>query len=195
MKNFVDKSRALMQGHILIRDKETKEVIVNKRNAIHYENMSVALARSLAHNDNGPLYQMSFGNGASNINGLGVITYLPPNVVGTSADLYNETYSEVIDANRGAPSDNTVEIVHQSGALFTDIVINVTLGFGEPAGASAFDDATSSNGEYIFDELGLKAYDVDPDNRLLLTHVVFNPVQKSLNRVIEVLYTLRLQMC
>lgn len=195
MEQIIDKSKAMMQGHILIRDKETKEEIINKRNAIHFENMSVALARALANKDNGPLFQMSFGNGASNINGLGIITYLPPNTVGQTADLYNETYSEIIDSNRGAPVDNTIEIVHQSGALFTDIVINVTLGFGEPAGQSAFDDANNSNGEFIFDEIGLKSYALDENDRLLLTHVIFNPVQKSLNRVIEVLYTLRIQMC
>lgn len=195
MEHIIDKSNALMHGHILIRDAETKEVIVNKRNAIHFENMSVSLARSLANKDNGPLFEMSFGNGASNINGLGIITYLPPNVVGQTADLYNETFSSIIDENRGAPIDNGMEIIHQSGALFTDIVITVTLGFGEPAGQEVSDDASDSNGEFIFDELGLKSFDLDPTKRLLLTHVIFNPVQKSLNRTIEVQYTLRIQMC
>jgi len=194
MEHIIDKSNALMQGHIIIRDAVTKEEIVNKRNAIHFENMSVSLIRSLANKDNGPLFEMSFGNGASNINGLGIITYLPPNVIGQTADLYNETYSSIIDDTRGAPVDNTLTVVHQSGALFTDIVISVTLGFGEPNGQDVSDAASNSNGQFVFDELGLKSFDLDPTKRLLLTHVIFNPVQKSLNRSIEVLYTLRLQM-
>ena len=43
-----DKSGILIEGHIKIFDPENQQVFVNKRNAIHYENMSVALARSVA---------------------------------------------------------------------------------------------------------------------------------------------------
>ena len=43
-----DHSGVMMQGHIKIWDPESGEVIVDKRNAIHYENMSIALANSLA---------------------------------------------------------------------------------------------------------------------------------------------------
>ena len=39
---------ASIQGHIRIFDPTTQEVFVDKRNAIHYENMSIALAQSLA---------------------------------------------------------------------------------------------------------------------------------------------------
>ena len=43
-----DNTGVMMTGHIKIFDPETGEVIVDKRNAIHYENMSQALANSLA---------------------------------------------------------------------------------------------------------------------------------------------------
>ena len=37
-----------IEGHLKIFDPTTDEVFVNKRNAIHYENMSIALANSVA---------------------------------------------------------------------------------------------------------------------------------------------------
>jgi hypothetical protein len=40
--------------------------------------------------------------------------------------------------------------------------------------------------------LGLQSYDPH-GNPLLLTHVIFHPVQKSLNRLVQVDYTVRIQ--
>ena len=48
-----DNTGVMMTGHIKIFDPETGEVIVDKRNAIHYENMSQALANSLANKSTG----------------------------------------------------------------------------------------------------------------------------------------------
>jgi hypothetical protein len=183
-----------MEGHVLITDKETGEVLVDKYNAIHNENMSIAIAKSLANKSDGPIYSMFFGNGGATVNGLGIITYLPPNTTGTAANLYNPTYYEVVDETRLAPDGNTMVVNHIQNALFSDIVITVELGFGEPAGQSSFDDATSMEQEFVFDEIGLKTFDVDPNAGLLLSHVIFHPVQKSLNRSIEVTYTIRIQM-
>ena len=185
----------LVTGHVLIKDPETNEVLVNKRNAIHQENMSVALAKSLAHKSDGPIYTMFFGNGGTTVNGLGVVTFLPPNTVGATANLYNPTYFEIVDDNLSAPPENGMVVTHTQNALFSDIIITTVLGFGEPAGQSSFDDATDMEQEFIFDEIGLKAFDSDPNSGPLLTHVIFHPVQKSLNRSIEIQYTLRIQMC
>ena len=46
--NFKEQNGVLLQGHIKIHNPETGEIFVDKRNAIHYENMSLALADSLA---------------------------------------------------------------------------------------------------------------------------------------------------
>jgi hypothetical protein len=72
------------------------------------------------------------------------------------------------------------------------------LDYGEPADQAAFDNSQSLNGDYVFDELGLKARSLDGSEGLvttglLLTHVVFHPVQKSLNRLIQIDYTVRIQ--
>ncbi len=190
-----DKGNTTVTGHVLIKDKNTDEILVDKRNAVHFENMSLALARSLANVEEGPIYTMAFGNGGSSINGLGIVTYLPPNTVGQNADLYNQTYYEIVDQNRLGPADNSIAVTHQPNALFTDLVITCVLGFGEPSGQEAFDDATDTNSDFVFDEIGLKTYNVNPEDGLLLTHVIFNPIQKSLNRTIEIVYTLRIQMC
>jgi hypothetical protein len=66
------------------------------------------------------------------------------------------------------------------------------LDYGEPTGQEAFDNTTNNNSDFVFDELGLKSYSATGQSRLL-THVIFHPVQKSLNRLIQVDYTVRIQ--
>jgi len=48
------------------------------------------------------------------------------------------------------------------------------------------------NGNFVFDELGLVSYTPSGTGKLL-THVVFHPVQKSLNRLLQIDYTIRVQ--
>jgi len=185
----------LVQGHIKIFDPTSQEVYVNKRNAIHYENMSIALAESLANAGEGFIYEMSFGNGGTNIDPTGIITYLTPNSTGTNAALYNQTYTKVVDdssVNNTDPTRNKIETRHLSGTNYTDILVSCLLDYGEPDGQQAFDTASNTNDVYVFDELGLKSYSPDGTGRLI-THVIFHPVQKSLNRLIQIDYTVRVQ--
>jgi len=193
-----DKSGVFMQGHIKIWDPETGEIIVDKRNAIHYENMSSALANSLANKSTGFVHEMAFGNGGATVDTTGVITYLTPNSTGTNATLYNQTYYKVVDDNSSTNKDssrNKMEVRHTAGNKYTDIVVTCTLDYGEPTGQAAFDNTTNFDGDYVFDELGLKSWEGTEDGATnkLLTHVIFHPVQKSLNRLIQIDYTLRVQ--
>lgn len=186
-----------IQGHIKIYDPISKEVFVNKRNAIHYENFSIALAQSIANQGEGFIAEMAFGNGGTRVDSTGIITYLTPNNVGSGASLYNQTYYKVVDAKSEYsldPARNYMETRHIAGVPYTDVMVSCLLDFGEPAGQSAFDNATSTEGDYVFDELGLKAFNPEgPNTGMLLTHVIFHPVQKSLNRMIQVDYTIRIQ--
>lgn len=186
-----------IEGHIKIHNPESGEIFVNKRNAIHYENISIALAQSLANSGQGFIYKMAFGNGGTAIDPTGIITYLTPNSSGSGASLYNETYSKVIDdrsSNNVDPTRNFIETRHVTGTNYTDVFATCLLDYGEPSGQQAFDNTNDLNSLYVFDELGLKSYSSTGDaTSLLLTHVIFHPVQKSLNRLIQIDYTVRIQ--
>ena len=183
------------EGHIKIFDPQNGEVFIDKRNAIHYENMSVAMVQSLGNQGLGTIYEMSFGTGGTVVDPTGLITYLTPNTVGVNSSLYNQTYTKVVDQNSPPnldPVRNKMEIRHVSGATYSDILISCLLDYGEPTDQEAFDNSVDLSGNFIFDELGLKSYNPNGDGKLL-THVVFHPVQKSLNRLLQIDYTIRVQ--
>ena len=185
-----------MEGHIRIFDPESGEDSVNKRNAIHYENMSEALALSVANNTTGFMHEMAFGNGGTSVDPTGVITYLPANSTGSNAALYNQTYYKVVDSNSSLNTDagrNKLTVSHVAGNTYTDIIVSCLLDYGEPSGQAAFDNTSNFNDTYTFDELGLKSWVGTVNTGKLLTHVIFHPVQKSLNRLIQIDYTIRIQ--
>jgi len=193
--NFNEQNGVLLQGHIKIHDPDSGKIFVDKRNAIHYENMSLALADSLAIQGEGFVNSMVFGNGGTSVDPTGIITYLSPNSTGTNASLYSQTYTKIIDdnsVNNTDPTRNKLETRHVSGTNYTDILATCLLDYGEPSGQDAIDNATGSESLYVFDELGLVSYAKSGTGRLL-THVVFHPVQKSLNRLIQIDYTVRVQ--
>jgi hypothetical protein len=185
-----------IEGFVKIHDPNTGEVLLDKKNAIHYENISLAMAQTLSDRNIGYIYQMAFGNGGSSVDPTGVITYLPPNTTGQNADLYNQTYAKVVDDNSAAntdPQNNKMLPLHTSGNVYSDILVTCLLDYGEPPEQQAFDNSTNFNGEFVFDELGLKTWNGSVNDLRLITHVIFHPVQKSLNRQIQIDYTLRIQ--
>lgn len=189
-----------IEGFLKVYDPNNGEVFVDKHNAINYENMSEAIADTLSSRGYGQIYQMAFGNGGASVDNTGIITYLPPNTTGQNAALYNQTYSKIVDDNSVFnldPTRNKMTVNHTTGKVYTDILVQCLLDYGEPAGQAAFDNSTQTDGSYIFDELGLLAnYGTDSDGNVitrLLTHVIFHPVQKSLNRQIQIDYTVRIQ--
>jgi len=185
-----------VEGFVKITDATTGEILVDKKNAIHYENFSEALAWGVSNKGEKTIYEMHFGNGGTSIDPTGVIAYLPPNSTGQNADLYSPTYYKSIDntslANNN-PLNNKIEIRHTPGTVYTDILVSCLLDYGEPDDQAAFDNSQNLSGQYVFDELGLKGYVPGlPGTGKLLTHVIFHPVQKSLNRLIQIDYTVRI---
>jgi len=198
-----DKNNTMVQGHIVIKDAITGEVFIDKPNAIHYENMSEALAQSLGNKSTGFVTNMVFGNGATAVDSTGVITYLPPNTYGQNASLYSQTYSKIVDDTNVLNTDpirNYIEIRHTPGLIYTDVFVTCLLDYAEPSeqrqaggvivagGQQAFDNSATMQGTFVFDELGLQS-----NSGKLLTHVIFHPVQKALNRLIQIDYTVRVQ--
>jgi hypothetical protein len=189
-----------VEGFIKIYDPNNGEIFVDKKNAINYETMSIAIADTLSSRGYGEIYEMAFGNGGASVSDTGVITYLPPNVTGQNAALYNQTYAKIVDDTSVFnldPTRNKMTVTHTTGKYYTDILVQCLLDYGEPAGQAAFDNSTQTDSSYIFDELGLLAnYGTDSSGAVitrLLTHVIFHPVQKSLNRQIQIDYTVRIQ--
>jgi hypothetical protein len=188
-----------MEGFVSIKDAETGEVILDKKNAIHYENMSHCIALTMSHQGYGHIHKLVFGNGASTVTGTGAISYFPPNTTGSEAGLYNMTYdAKVVDANsvlNSYPERNYVEVSHVENQTYTDLIVHCFLDYSEPNGQEAFDDSADNEGNFVFDEIGLVSYPKNGEGPgKLLTHCIFHPLQKSLNRSFEIKYTVRIYM-
>lgn len=194
MKNTIDLS---VKGFLKIYDPVSGEIYVDKHNAIHFENLSEALANSLANKGTHFIREMHFGNGGTSVDGTGLVNYLPPNVNSQTSDLYSPNFFKYVDDSDQANTDprrNGMSVRHIPGTVYSDVLVTCLLDYGDPGGQLAFDNATSLTSPFVFDELGLKGFsEAGPGTGKLLTHVVFHPIQKSLNRLIQIDYTIRIQ--
>jgi len=181
------KTNFKLEGHVLIQDQDGN-VILDKRNAIHPQNMTLVVARSLARMDNGYIFKMAFGNGGTFLNASSELVYKTPNIIGVSADLYNRTYEVQVDElTAGTPTANSVTAVPSPAPALTSlIIVKAQLSASEPLGQAVSDGITTDpEADFVFDELGL----LSPDG-LLLTHLVFNPMEKTANRAWLITYVI-----
>jgi hypothetical protein len=188
----MDNANLKIEGHVIIKDPDSGEVFVNKRNAIHPENMSLAIASSLGITPDvagmgGFISEMVFGSGGVVVGPTGNIIYNTPNVANAYDTLFNETFLKQVSFQQSVDPANNIVVTHAGTTAYSDIVITATLGYGEPATQSAIDSATNQTGNYVFDEIGLRS-----QTGSLLTHLIFHPIQKSANRIIQVIYTVRI---
>lgn len=190
---MIDSTNINIDGHVKIWDPKTQEIFVSEHNAINPETMTLIIATMLQGNNNSYVYEMHFGNGGLIIDETGNITYndVTDNLsTGLQAGLYNPTYFKVVDvadtANNSDGINNNVVVNHITGLNYTDLVVTCTIEEDEPE---------DGLGDYIFNELGLKSRGSNGKNSgYLLSHIVFDPVQKSANRVIQIVYTLRIRL-
>ena len=191
MKQIVDDNAMLgIDGHVLIRDIDTGEVLLNKHNAINFYNMSIALASLLAKKDDGEdgsfnIATLALGNGGTVIDGSGNVFYKAPNVGTISSTLYAETFSKDVQPDPQDVKNETIVVTH-AGQVYSDTVVTATLLYAEPVLQNEIDNSNGS-GDYVFDEMTLKTA-----SGKCLTHLIFHPIEKSANRQLEIIYTIRI---
>ena len=179
-------------GHVKITDLTSNEVLIDRYNAVNAETMSIIIATMLEGNNSKYLYELHFGNGGTVIADNGQITYkdVEENLkLGTVADLYNPLYYKVFDNNDVDNNDddtrNYATVTHTDGLVYSDVIITCTLEETQP----------ETDGIITFDEIGIKSRGINGLNTgYLLTHLVFEPVEKTAGRVIQVVYTLRVSL-
>lgn len=161
----------LVQGHVLLKEHEFIEVdgvkmlsegtvLLDKTNAVHPQNMARLFGRALANEDNAFIKTIAFGNGGTQVDVTGDITYNTPRdglQLGDGeweARLYHETYREIVDdsdinigdGDGASPGDDPDSIEHVSGpgvrsienllsgSTVTSVIVSATLNPFEPSG-------------------------------------------------------------
>lgn len=195
MKTLNETSVVNVEGHVIIRDVDTNETLLNKYNAINFQNFALALANSLANKtdvngNSSVISKLAFGFGGSTIDASGNITYKEAKVAGGSGALYNASLD---NANGGVHLQVPITehtVMDAANEPYTDLACKVILDYNYPADTSNLDTASNyeTAGEFVFDEIALVT-----ESGNFLTHLIFHPIQKSKNRKLEILYTLRIR--
>lgn len=163
-----------VKGHVKITD-DLGNVLLDKNNAIHPQNMARVIARALANENNFYIHRIAFGNGGTIVDAAGQITYKTPNdgqvpdVAEWKSSLYNETYSEIIDersvligSGPGTSPQNDPSsgpgVRSEEHGLISKVIIECVLNPFEPTGQTSTDVLSPIEGTedaFVFDEIGL----------------------------------------
>lgn len=197
MENFKDKGSFRVRGIVGIYDVTDPNHVVElvKKNAVHEGNIVYNIARAFIGGDDGrsAIGWIAFGDGGSEIASTGRITYRPTNTSRSRnelADLYNRVYQKNV-SDEGFNS-YVSPVIHTRP--IADINMDVMLYMGEPSGQLPMDNASQFGDSFVFDEIGLFTNEPDINDAMMLTHVIFHPIQKSLNRTLQIKYTLRFEI-
>ena len=188
----------IVTGHVQIKD-DLGNVLMDKKNAIHPGNMATAIARGLSNAANYEIFKMKLGNQGTYIDTSQQIVFRPPNTTGVTADLYNPTYVEIVDdSNAGVGSGNSVTFTNIPASTSTRVIITCIIAANEAINNPTDNSVTPLNpeGTFFFDELGLFTAGIGtPDllnetDELMLSHLVFSPIEHTGNRELTIVYTL-----
>lgn len=194
MKTLNENSTVKVEGHVVITDVDSGEVLLDKYNAINFQNFAYAVAQAMSGGTTYAISKLAFGYGGTEIDVNGNMTYKDARVSGESVDgLYNASPATIGDDPAVSPLQKaaTFTVNNAANQPYSDLECKVVLDYNEPDAtgpttdnASDFDDADS----FVFDEIALMS-----SADTYLTHLIFHPIQKSNNRKLEILYTLRIR--
>ena len=218
---FKDLIQSQVIGTLKIYDKESGDVLVQKKNAIHPGNMAYVMASAMAGEsttindvagDIPHINWMQFGSGGST--STTTLSYRSPRVYPTydqlaitasNSSLYVPKYEQLTtnivyypgeDMGAGEIVPNNTSKVKFSVDL-THADYATAVGESIPSSDSSTD--TSAVEAFTFDEIGLMAGvtdsgALDKTKTLMLTHVTFHPVLLAANRTIVIDYTVTIQI-
>jgi len=194
MKTLNENSNVKVEGHVVITDADSGEVLLDKYNAINFQNFAFAVAQAMSGDTTYAVNKLEFGYGGTTIDVNGNMTYKDARVSGQSVDGLYSTSPATIGADPTvSPLQKAATFIVNNAANqpYSDLECKVILDYNEPDAtgpvtdnASDFDDPDS----FVFDEIALMS-----SAGTYLTHLIFHPIQKSNNRKLEILYTLRIR--
>lgn len=203
--------KTTVTGHVLIKAGDT--ILRDEYNAIHPKNMATAIARGLSNTVNYQIYKLKLGNQGTYIDSSQQIVFRPPNVSGDTADLYNPTYVEVVDeAEQSVGSGNSVTFTSIPASTNTRVIITAVISANEavnrptdeadsatPTTDPTTDATLDPNGLFFFDELGLFTKEtsgsiLDGAGEMMLSHLIFSPIEHTGSRELTIVYTLTISV-
>jgi hypothetical protein len=190
--------KTTVEGHVVIKD-DLGNVLVDKLNAIHPGNMATAIARGLSNATNYEIFKMKLGNQGTYIDSSQQIVFRPPNTTGATANLYNPTYVEIVDdSNVGVDAGNSVTFTNVPASTSTRVIVTCIISANQAVNNPTDDSETplDPEGDYFFDELGLFTAGLgtpsilNETDELMLSHLIFSPIEHTGNRELTIVYTL-----
>ena len=216
---FKDTIKSQVVGTLKIYDKESGDILVQKKNAIHPGNMAYvwlrlwqANATSVSSGTAPHINWMQFGSGGST--STTTLSYRSPRVYPTydqlaitasNSSLYEPKYEQLttnivyypgedMGAGEIVPN-NTAKVKYSVNLTHADYATAV----GETIPPSDSSASSAQVEAFTFDEIGLMAGvtdsgALDKTKTLMLTHVTFHPVLLAANRTIVIDYTVTIQI-
>ena len=216
---FKDVIKSQVIGTLKIYDKDSGDILVQKKNAIHPGNMAYVMASALAGrptsvNSSGDaphINWMQFGNGGSV--SATTLSYKSPRVNSTydelaitasTSSLYVPKYEQLTTSTVYFPGQSMGGEIVPNNTAKVNFSVNLThadyaTAVGETVPASDSSVDANAVAAFTFDEIGLLAGvtnsgALDKTKTLMLTHVTFHPVLLSANRTIVIDYTVTIQI-